>query len=678
MIAELGHFALILAFALAIAQSVLPLWGAQKGDAAAMAAAGPLAVSGFLLTLLSFGALTWAFLTSDFSVALVTANSHSAKPLLYKWSGVWGNHEGSLLLWLLILTLYSALAVVFGRNLPQSLKARVLGVQGLVTVGFGAFILFTSNPFLRLETPPLDGRDLNPLLQDPGLAFHPPFLYLGYVGFSMAFSFAVAALIEGRIDSAWARWMRPWALGAWIFLTLGIALGSYWAYYELGWGGWWFWDPVENASFMPWLIGGALIHSAVVVEKRNELKAWTVLLAILAFSLSLVGAFIVRSGIITSVHAFASDPTRGVFILGMLATATGGALALYAWRAPLLSSDGVFKPVSREGGLLLNNLFLTVATAVVFIGTLWPLALELLTGDVISVGEPFFDTAFGAAMLPLLIALPVGAMMPWKRADLGQALAKLWWVAAGAVLVAVLVGIFNGQAAGLAAPIGLALAFWVAGGAMADLAERAKIGKVSARDSLRRLVNLPRAAWGAALAHLGVGLTVFGIMAVSAWEVEVIRASRPGDQFAVGGYEMRFDGVDRERGPNYAAEIGRFTVFKEGREIAVLTPEKRMYPVQGTPTTEAAIRSRLGGDVYVVLGDRQPDGQTWAVRAYEKPWVGWIWIGALVMSLGGALSLADRRLRVGAPAQKRRAAPPNASVAPQPQGSPDASAQAAE
>ncbi|MDD2868763.1 heme lyase CcmF/NrfE family subunit [Neomegalonema sp.] len=665
MIAELGHFALILAFALAIAQTLLPLWGAQKGHGGAMAAAAPLAVTGFLLTALAFAALTRAFLTSDFSVALVAANSHSAKPWLYKWSGVWGNHEGSLLLWLLILTLYGALAAVFGRNLPATLKARVLGIQGLIGVGFGAFILFTSNPFLRLADPPLDGRDLNPLLQDPGLAFHPPFLYLGYVGFSMAFSFAVAALIEGRIDSAWARWMRPWALAAWIFLTLGIALGSYWAYYELGWGGWWFWDPVENASFMPWLIGGALIHSAVVVEKRGELKAWTTLLAILAFSLSLVGAFIVRSGIITSVHAFASDPTRGVFILGMLAAATGGALALYAWRAPLLVSDGVFKPVSREGALVFNNLFLSVATAAVFIGTLWPLALELMTGEVISVGEPFFDSAFGAAMLPLLIGLPFGAMLPWKRADLGQALTKLWWVGAGALLVAAAVALLQGGGRGLGAPLGLALAFWVGGGAVADLGERAKVGKVSAGESLRRLANLPRSAWGAALAHLGVGLTLFGIMAVSAWEVETIRAARPGDSFQVGAYEMRFEGVDRERGPNYLAEIGEFTVLKDGRIIDVLRPEKRIYPVQGSPTTEAAIRARLGGDVYVVLGDRQPDGAAWAVRAYEKPWVNWIWIGALVMALGGTLSLADRRLRVGAPAPKKARAPAAAPPAMQ-------------
>ncbi|WP_018631660.1 heme lyase CcmF/NrfE family subunit [Neomegalonema perideroedes] len=665
MIAELGHFALILAFALAVAQTVLPLWGAQKGHDGAMAAAVPLAVTGFLLTALSFAALTWAFLTSDFSVALVAANSHSAKPWLYKWSGVWGNHEGSLLLWLLILTLYGALAAVFGRNLPATLKARVLGIQGLIGVGFGAFILFTSNPFLRLADPPLDGRDLNPLLQDPGLAFHPPFLYLGYVGFSMAFSFAVAALIEGRIDSAWARWMRPWALAAWIFLTLGIALGSYWAYYELGWGGWWFWDPVENASFMPWLIGAALIHSAVVVEKRGELKAWTTLLAILAFSLSLVGAFIVRSGIITSVHAFASDPTRGVFILGMLAAATGGALALYAWRAPLLVSDGVFKPVSREGALVFNNLFLSVATAAVFIGTLWPLALELMTGEVISVGEPFFDSAFGAAMLPLLIGLPLGAMLPWKRADLGQALAKLWWVGAGAVVVALLVAMAQGGGKGIMAPVGLALAFWVGGGAVADLVERAKLGKVSAGESLRRLANLPRSAWGAALAHFGVGLTLFGIMAVTAWEVETIRAARPGDSFPVGAYEMRFEGVDRERGPNYLAEIGRFTVLKDGRVVEVLRPEKRVYPVQGSPTTEAAIRARLSGDVYVVLGDRQPDGATWAVRAYQKPWVNWIWIGALVMALGGTLSLADRRLRVGAPAPKKARAPAAAPPAMQ-------------
>ena len=654
MIAELGHFALILAFVVAMAQAVVPLWGAQKGYAEPMRFAETTALMVFLLTGFAFAALTYAFVNSDFSLRVVWANSHSDKPYLFKIAGVWGNHEGSMLLWVLILALYGALVAAFGRNIPPTLRARALAVQGMVAVAFLAFILFTSNPFERLDPVPVDGTGLNPLLQDWALAAHPPFLYLGYVGLSMPFSFAVAALIEGRVDAAWARWVRPWTLLAWAALTVGIALGSYWAYYELGWGGWWFWDPVENASFMPWLVAAALLHSAVVVEKRSTLKSWTILLAIVAFSLSLVGTFIVRSGLLTSVHAFASDPERGVFILGILVVATGGALALYAWRAPQMEPEGVFAPVSRESGLILNNLFLSVATAVVFLGTLGPLFIEAVTGEQMSFGEAFFNIAFTPLMIVLLLLMPIGAALPWKRGDLPRVMAKLWTAAALSLLVG---SIFAMWRAGgpLLAPLGIALAFWAIFGVLVDLADRVKLGRAPAAETARRLVRLPRAAWGQALAHIGVGLTAFGIAGITAWEVEDIRAARPGDLIPLGAYEIRFDGVERSRGPNYTIDGGMFTVLEDGAEVARLVSEKRFYTVQRTQTTEAAIRSGLMEDIYVVLGDPQ-DAGGWAVRSYVKPFANWIWIGALVMTLGGLLSLTDRRHRVGAPNRRRAAA----------------------
>ena len=515
MITEIGHFALVLAFAVAIFQAIIPLVGAHFGWRGWMEAAAPAATAQFLLTGISFGALTYAFVVSDFSLRLVVLNSHTLKPMLYKVSGVWGNHEGSILLWVWVLTLFGAMAAWFGGGLPDRLKPRVLAVQSAVGVAFFAFILFTSNPFLRVAVPPFDGQDLNPLLQDPGLAFHPPFLYLGYVGLSMSFSFAVAALIEGRVDAAWARWVRPWTLAAWISLTLGIALGSWWAYYELGWGGWWFWDPVENASFMPWLISAALLHSAIVVEKRNTLKSWTILLAIFAFSLSLIGTFIVRSGVITSVHAFASDPTRGVFILGMLVVAIGGGLILYAWRAPKMRAEGVFAPVSREGGLILNNLLLTVSCAVVFLGTLAPLFREMIDGAKISVGAPFFDLSFTPFMIALAIALPFGAILPWKRGHLGKAWRKLMFAAVIAFLIAALIWGLSEDRSPFA-PIGLALATWVVAGVLMELAERSKLGRAPAAETIRRLINLPRADWGKSIAHMGLGFTIFGIAAISA------------------------------------------------------------------------------------------------------------------------------------------------------------------
>ena len=642
MIVEFGHFALSLALMIAAVQAVVPLVGAQKGWRGWMAVAGPAASAQFLCIALSFAALTWAFVTSDFSLRLVTENSHTLKPMLYKLSGVWGNHEGSMLLWVLILSGFGATAAWFGGALPERLKARVLGVQALIGVAFLAFILFTSNPFLRLAEPPFDGRDLNPLLQDPGLAFHPPFLYLGYVGLSMAFSFAVAALIEGRVDAAWARWVRPWTLAAWMFLTMGIALGSWWAYYELGWGGFWFWDPVENASFMPWLVAAALLHSAIVVEKREALKSWTILLAILAFGFSLIGTFIVRSGIITSVHAFANDPERGVFILAILAVFIGGALTLFAARAGTMEAKGVFGMVSRESALVLNNVLLSVAAFVVFVGTLWPLIAEMAFDRKLSVGAPFFNQAFTPFMVLIAILLPVGAILPWKRARLSRSLRPLLGALALAVALGALAfAVQTGRSA--LAPVGLALGTWLIAGAAAELWLRA--GRTP-----RRLARLPRADWGKAAAHSGLGITFIGIACLMAWDVEDIRVARIGESFDVGGYTITLERVDEVAGPNYISTTATMRVGRDGRAVALLHPEKRVYPVAAMPTTEAAIANGVWRDIYVVIGDPQADGG-WAVRTYIKPFANWIWAGAILMALGGALSLSDRRYRVAAGAR---------------------------
>jgi cytochrome c-type biogenesis protein CcmF len=655
VIAELGHFALIAALLVAIVQMAVPLAGARFGWSDWMALAVPAALAQAALIALAFGALTHAFVTSDFSVALVAANSHSLKPMLYKVTGVWGNHEGSLLLWVLILALFGATVALFGGNLPASLKARVLGVQASIGVAFLGFLLFTSNPFLRLANPPFDGQDLNPLLQDPGLAFHPPFLYLGYVGLSMAFSFAVAALIEGRVDAAWARWVRPWTLAAWVFLTVGIGLGSWWAYYELGWGGFWFWDPVENASFMPWLLSAALLHSAIVVEKREALKSWTILLAILAFSFSLIGTFIVRSGVLTSVHAFASDPTRGTFILAILVLFTGGALTLYAARASALGTAAVFGAVSRESGLVLNNLLLSVAAMVVFVGTIWPLLAEMAWGAKVSVGPFFFNMAFAPFMVLLAALLPLGAMLPWKRARAGRAMRPLWGPLALALALGGLAfAMQTGRNA--VAPLAVALGTWVVLGAAVDLALRIRLGGVPVGESLRRAAALPRADWGKAVGHAGFGITVFAVAAIWMWKVEVIAAMAPGDTLALGRHTLRLDGVTRIDGPNYAAERATVVVIDDGAEGAVLHPEKRFYPVQAMPTTEAGIERRLTRDIYVALGDRQPDGRH-AVRAWIKPFANWVWAGAIIMALGGILSLTDRRYRVGAAARRMAQVP---------------------
>ncbi|KIC19502.1 heme lyase CcmF/NrfE family subunit [Leisingera sp. ANG-DT] len=645
MITELGHFALILAFMIAIVQAVIPLIGAHKRWPGWMAVAEPAAQAQFLFTAFSFGALMWAFITSDFSLKLVTLNSHSAKPMLYKISGTWGNHEGSMLLWVLIVSLFGAMASVFGGGLPPTLKARVLSVQAAIGVAFFAFILFTSNPFLRLTVPPFDGQDLNPLLQDPGLAFHPPFLYLGYVGLSMAFSFAVAALIEGRIDAAWGRWVRPWTLAAWVFLTIGIALGSWWAYYELGWGGFWFWDPVENASFMPWLLAAALLHSAIVVEKREALKSWTILLAILAFGFSLIGTFIVRSGIITSVHAFANDPERGVFILFILAFFTGGALTLFAARAQAMEAKGLFGMVSRETALVANNILLAVSCFVVFFGTVWPIIAEMVFARKLSVGPPFFNSAFTPFMVVLGLIMPIGAMLPWKRGRIGKVAWQLRYVFVLAVSLGALAWAMQTGKSALG-PVGLFLGSWMVFGALADLWLRS--GKAN---RLGRMLRLPRADWGKAVAHGGLGITIFAIAGLTAWEQEDIRVAQLGEPFDVGAFTLKLTDVSREQGPNYFTTKGRVEVTRNGRPEAVMFPEKRDYPVAKMPTTEAAIDYRVTRDLYVVLGDQQADG-SWTMRTYIKPFANWIWVGCILMSLGGLLSLSDRRFRVAAGARK--------------------------
>ncbi len=652
MIPEIGHYALVLAFALALVQSTLPLWGARTRDATLMAVAPTTALMQLAFTTIAFMALTWAYVVSDFSLQNVYANSHSAKPLIYRVTGVWGNHEGSMLLWVLILALFGALVALFGGNLPDDLKATVLAVQAWVAAAFFLFILATSNPFDRISPAPLEGRDLNPILQDIGLAIHPPLLYVGYVGFSIAYAFAVAALITGRIDAAWARWVRPWTLLAWLFLTLGIAMGSYWAYYELGWGGWWFWDPVENASFMPWLAGTALLHSAIVMEKRGALKVWTILLAILTFSLSLLGTFLVRSGVLTSVHAFATDPSRGLFILIILSLFVGGALALYAWRASSLRTGGLFAPVSREGALLFNNLFLSAATVAVFVGTLYPLALESLTGQKISVGAPFFNLTFGPLMIPLLLAMPFGPFLAWKRGDVLGVAQRLALAVAVAFTVMALVAWWRDGGPVLAL-LGIGLAVFVMAGAVSELLWRARIGRASAGETLRRLIALPLANWGAMLGHFGIGVTMLGIVAVSAFETERITSLRPGETTQLGQYEVRFTGLALRQGENYRDTVGIFAIKRDGVEVGTKESAKRVYISSGMPTTEAGIHTRGFSQLYVTLGDVDPNG-TVGVKLYHKPLVLLIWIGCVIMAFGGLVSLGDRRLRVGAPVAARR------------------------
>ncbi|MCJ9724460.1 heme lyase CcmF/NrfE family subunit [Agrobacterium sp. SHOUNA12C] len=654
MIIELGHYALVLALATAIIVSIIPVIGARRGELSMMDIAPVGAIVTFALVAFSFGVLTYAYVTSDFSVLNVWENSHSLMPMIFKISGVWGNHEGSMMLWLLILALFSALVALFGRNLPDTLRANVLAVQSWISAAFLVFILLTSNPFIRLNPAPAEGKDLNPVLQDIGLAIHPPLLYLGYVGFSVCFSFAVAALLEGRIDAAWARWVRPWTLAAWTFLTLGIAMGSYWAYYELGWGGWWFWDPVENASFMPWLAGTALLHSALVMEKRDALKIWTVLLAILTFSLSLLGTFLVRSGVLTSVHSFASDPTRGIFILCILMIFIGGALSLFAFRAPRLAAGGLFAPISREGALVLNNLILTVACGTVLTGTLYPLALETLTGDKISVGPPFFNMTFGLLMTPILIAVPFGPLLAWKRGDLLGVLQRLY-VAAGLALIAGLILFYVRHGGPVLAVLGLAAGFFLVFGAVTDLWYRAGLGKVKGNVAWRRLSGLPRSAFGTAFAHAGLGVTVLGIVAVTTFETENITTMKPGGTAELGGYTLRFDGTQPGIGPNFTEDRGHFTVSRGGVAVAEVSSSKRVFTASRTATTEAGILTLGLSQLYVSLGDPTNNGGM-VVRIWWKPFILCIWGGAVIMALGGFISLSDRRLRVGAPSRKAKPA----------------------
>ena len=643
MIPELGHFALILALCIALVQGTLPILGAARGNAALIAIARPAAQGQFVFVLIAFAALTYAFASNDFSVAYVANHSNSKLPLAYRLSGVWGGHEGSLLLWMMMMTVWMLAVSVFSKTLPDAMVARILGVLGLVGVGFYAFMLFTSNPFERLLPAAADGRDLNPLLQDPGMVFHPPMLYMGYVGFSVAFAFSIAALIDGRLDAAWARWSRPWTTAAWIFLTLGIALGSYWAYYELGWGGWWFWDPVENASFMPWLVGTALIHSLAVTEKRGAFRAWTVLLAIVAFSLSLLGTFLVRSGVLTSVHAFATDPKRGIFILAFLALVVGVSLTLFAWRAPKIGLGGRFEVVSRESMLLVNNVVFSVAAGTVMLGTLYPLFLDALGLGKISVGPPYFEAVFVPLMVPAVFLMALGPIARWKDAKLPELALRLRWAAGVAVATAILLPMTLGSWRPLSA-LGFLLAGWVIAASVTGFVIRLRAQPASLSLGAR-LRAVSGAHLGMLVAHAGIGLFIIGVTAVKGFETEQDLRMNLGEVATVGGFTLRFDGVQTHAGPNYVAERGTLQLLREGKPPVTLHPEKRVYQFQESPMTESAIDSSLTRDLYVALGEPLEDG-AWSVRIHHKPLVVWIWLGCVVMALGGLLATLDRRYRV--------------------------------
>ena len=633
MIPELGNFALALALGLALVQMAIPLVGAQRANAAMMEVARPAALLQALAVALAFAVLTFAFVQNDFSVLYVAQHSNSALPLGYRIAAVWGAHEGSLLLWALIQCLWTVAVIAASRSLPLEFTSRVIGVLGLVSAGFLAFMLFTSNPFLRLQPAALDGADLNPLLQDPGLAIHPPILYTGYVGFSVAFAFAVAAMLSGRLDRDWARWARPWTSGAWLFLTIGIALGSWWAYYELGWGGWWFWDPVENASFMPWLVGTALVHSLAVTERRGLFRSWTLLLAISAFSLSLLGTFLVRSGVLVSVHSFASDPERGMYILGFIAVVVGGALALYAWRAPSLDSDAGFRPVSRETFLLLNNVLLVVAAALILIGTLAPLFFDAFGLGKISVGPAVFETAFLFPMLPLVLLIAVGMHAAWKTTPAGRLRALLLIPAVVAPLAGVAVTWAAYGQPSLLTAVGASAAFWIVGASLVEPWRRLT----------GRIARLGRGAWGMHIAHFGVGVFVFGVTIVSAYTIETDQRIAIGESVSVAGVEFRMRDLRRVSGPNYEAEEGEFELRdSDGRLIGLVAPQKRVYRVQRNPMTEAGIDATLTRDWFVALGDPLGAG-AWSVRIQYRPMLRLVWLGALIMALGGALAASDRR-----------------------------------
>lgn len=650
MSVEIGSFALCAALAVAMFSAIMPAIGVFRSDNRLIAAATPLAHLIFVLVLISFASLIHAYIVSDFSVLNVAQNSHSEKPLLYKITGVWGNHEGSMLLWVFIITFFSSLIALFGSNLPANLKALILSTQAWITSAFLLFILFTSNPFIRVSPPALQGRDLNPILQDIGLAIHPPLLYLGYVGFSVCFSFAIAALIDGRVDAAWARWVRPWTLVSWIFLTGGIMVGSYWAYYEMGWGGYWFWDPVENASLMPWLAGTALLHSAIVLEKRGALKIWTLFLAILTFSLSLMGTFLVRSGILTSVHSFAVDPARGRAILAILFFFIGAALVLFALRASSLKTGGLFRPISREGLLVFNNLFLTTATATVLIGTLYPLLLETLTGQKISVGAPFFNLTFAPLMVPLLLMVPFGPLMAWKRGDI-LAVAERLWGAFGLALVAIFIVLYQTSLRSILASLGIGLAAFVFFGGLYDLWFKSGNNNTGFWVRLRRLRGLPRANYGTAFAHIGLGVTLFGIVAVATFGQESILTMQAGQKTTIAGKELLLEGARNVNGSNYSETQFGFSVKGKGKDLGTLTAAKRFYPSQNMPTTESGIKSYGLSQLYVAPGD--VNGKGLVLHIWWKPEVICIWLGAFFMMIGGLFSLSDRKLRMGAPKPAR-------------------------
>ncbi|MCK9200262.1 MAG: heme lyase CcmF/NrfE family subunit [Gallionella sp.] len=642
MIPEIGNFALIVGLFLAFTLGVLPIVGAARNNAVLMGVARPLAAGQFVFLGIALGCLTYAFVANDFSVLYVAQHSNSQLPTVYRVSAVWGGHEGSLLLWAFLLSVWTLAVAMYSKHLPEEMVARVLGVMGLIAVGFLLFMLMTSNPFDRLLPAAADGRDLNPLLQDPGLVIHPPMLYMGYVGFSVAFAFAIAALLGGRMDATWARWSRPWTTVAWVFMTMGIALGSWWAYYELGWGGWWFWDPVENASFMPWLLGTALIHSLAVTEKRNAFKSWTVLLAIAAFSLSLLGTFLVRSGVLTSVHSFAADPKRGIFILTFLVIVIGVSLLLFAWRAPKIGLGGKFDPLSRESLLLSNNVLLSVAAASVFIGTLYPLFMDALGQGKLSVGPPYFEAVFVPLMIPMVLMMGLGPLARWKKVDAPELAKRVSWAFGAALLIALLLPLTMGKWSVMVS-LGLLLAFWIIASVTLSLRER-----LAGRDDfMQRLRGQSLSYYGMQLAHLGVAVFIIGVTLVKGYETERDVRMDVGDVLNTGGYEFRFNGVTEEQGPNYVAGKGHVTISKDGKVVTELYPEKRQYNVSGMPMTEAAIDAGLLGDLYVSLGEPIPDSDgAWAVRVYIKPFVDWIWAGCLLMSLGGVLAISDRRYRI--------------------------------
>jgi cytochrome c-type biogenesis protein CcmF len=652
MIPEIGHFALVLALCVAVVLGVLPLWGAQRGNIAWMALARPAALAQFALLAVSYACLTYAFITHDFSVALAANHSHTDLPLTYRFTAVWGNHEGSILLWSLILSGWTLAVASFSRQLDDATAARVLAVMGLVSCGFLLFTLFTSNPFERLLPAAFNGKDLNPLLQDPGMAIHPPMLYMGYVGFVVPFAFAVAALLAGRLDAAWARWSRPWTTAAWCFLTIGIALGSFWAYYELGWGGWWFWDPVENASFMPWLVGTALIHSLAVTEKRGGFKMWTALLAILAFSLSLLGTFIVRSGVLSSVHAFATDPERGVFILIFLTVVVGGSLALFAWRAPQIermTGSSAFTLVSREAALLANNVLLLVACAAVLLGTLYPLLIDALGMGKLSVGPPYFDAVFVPLMAPAIFLMGVGPLARWRQADAKDLALRLRWAAGVSAVTAVLAAVLLQRWSPMTG-LGLWLAVWVAGGSLANLIERLR--QHPAAGVVACMAAQPASYYGMLLAHLGVAVFIVGVTVVSSFQTESDVRMQVGETAEVGGYRFELQGIALVQGPNYSAARARLAVTHNGQAVALLKPERRIYAVSRMAMTEVALDRGVARDLYVALGE--PVSSTaWSVRVHHKPLVNWIWGGCVLMALGGLLAVLDVRYRA---VRTRRAA----------------------